>query len=162
MLMPYYLHFNAKCTTRWPPCPSLFSNLPKFRLQSKVGASAKRLNLKSSPAPFKNLFTPISSAFSDNTSSAPSNVPRFNGPLRLPSSSHRWFCAVFTKATKCRSTSAEASGAAVAPCTAAAACASAMAGDDSINRARSEGGRGMAEVMRRDKGVSGAVETWMH
>lgn len=99
--------------------PFLFAR--RLPIQSSVGASANRLNLRSSPAPFRNLLTPSSSAFSDNTSSASSSWPRFSGPLRRPSSSHRSFCAVFTKATKCRSTSAEAGGAAVAPCSAATA-----------------------------------------
>ena len=113
-----------------PQCKVATVSVPHFQpriihililFQSKVGASAKRLNLKSSPAPFKKRFTPNSSAFSDNRSSASASGPRFSGPLRLPSSSHRLFCAVFTKATKCRSMSAEASGAAVAPWTAATA-----------------------------------------
>lgn len=73
--------------------------------QSSVGANASRLNLKSAPKPSsasmaKNRLTPSCSAFSDSTSSSGSSFPRFSGPLRRPSSSHRLPCEDLMNATK--------------------------------------------------------------
>lgn len=90
---------------------------------SKLGANASRLNLRSPPPAssslFKKALTPNRNALSVNTSSSASSVPRFKGPLRRPSSSHRLFWADLMKATKCRSTEAVADNAAVSPCAAA-------------------------------------------
>ncbi len=90
---------------------------------SKLGANASRLNLRSPPPAssslFKKALTPNCSALSANTSSSASSFPRFKGPFRRPSSSHRFFWADLMKATKCRSTEAVADNAAVSPCAAA-------------------------------------------
>lgn len=127
---------------------------------SKLGANASRLNLRSPPPAssslFKKALTPNCSALSVNTSSSASSFPRFKGPFRRPSSSHRFFWADLMKATKCRSTEAVADNAAVSPCAAADSWADAIAGVFSRRRARGSGARGRASVIKVASGVSGA------
>ena len=132
----------------------------RFLGYSKLGANASRLNLRSPPPAssslFRKAFTPSCSALSVNTSSSSASFPRFNGPFRDPSSSHRLFSADLMKATKCRSTEAVADSAAVSPWDAADSCADAIAGVFSSRRARGSGARGTASVIRFASGVSGA------
>ena len=136
--------------------------------QSRLGASASRLNRKSPPPASSSLFrklrTPKLTALSLNASSSTPNLPLFSGPFLRPSSSQRLLSPDLTNATKCKSILSSADGAVVLPCTAAAACADAMSGDCSSSWARCTGDKGRAWEIKWESEESwpcGIISFWI-